>query len=139
MYSKYCGVPKQEIDVCPSSGWIRDFDNPLTVLYVPFNGAAIVPTNNANWSQLNVPSINSAMNKAELIVDPTAAANAWGEIDKQLVNLAAGLPETFDSQPNIRAANVREHQRPVERRFGGLRVLLARQSLTNNERGDPRL
>jgi len=107
MYSKYCGVPKQEIDVCPSSGWIRDFDDPLTVLYVPFNGAAIVPTNNANWSQFNVPSVNSAMNKAELIVNPTAAANAWGAIDKQLVNLAAGLPETFDSQANIRAANVR--------------------------------
>ena len=21
MYSKYCGVPKEEIDVCPSVGW----------------------------------------------------------------------------------------------------------------------
>jgi peptide/nickel transport system substrate-binding protein len=107
MYSKYCGVPKQEIDVCPSSGWVRDFNNPLTVLYVPFNGAAIVPTNNANWSQLNVPSVNNAMNKAELIVNPTQAAQAWANVDKQLVNLAAGLPETFDSQANIRSKDVR--------------------------------
>jgi peptide/nickel transport system substrate-binding protein len=107
MYSKYCGVPKAEIDVCPSSGWVRDFDDPLTVLYVPFNGAAIVPTNNSNWSQLNDPAINNAMNKAELITDPATAAQAWANIDSQLVNTAAALPETFDSQPNIRAADVR--------------------------------
>jgi peptide/nickel transport system substrate-binding protein len=107
MYTKYCGVPKQQIDVCPSSGWIRDFNDPLTVLYVPFNGAAIVPTNNSNWSMLNDPSINAAMNRAETIVSPTKSAQAWGQVDTQLVNIAAGLPETFDNQPNIRAANVR--------------------------------
>jgi peptide/nickel transport system substrate-binding protein len=106
MYSKYCGVPKQQIDVCPSSGWIRDFNNPLTVLYVPFNGAAIVPTNNSNWSVLNDPAINAAMNKAETIVDPAASAQAWANIDKQLVNDAVALPEEFDNQPNIEAKNV---------------------------------
>ncbi|MGO9791291.1 MAG: ABC transporter substrate-binding protein [Solirubrobacteraceae bacterium] len=106
MYAKYCGVPKQEIDVCPSSGWNRDFDNPLTVLYVPFNGAAITSTNNVNWSQLNDPQINAAMNKAALIINPTQAAQAWANIDKQLVYIAAGLPETFDSQANIESSDV---------------------------------
>jgi len=66
-----------------------------------------VPTNNANWSQLNNAAVNNAMNKAELITDPTKAAQAWGAIDNQLVNLAAGLPETFDNQSNIEAKNVR--------------------------------
>jgi peptide/nickel transport system substrate-binding protein len=107
MYSKYCGVPKQEIDVCPSSGWIRDFNNPLTVLYVPFNGHAIVPVNNSNWSQLNDPSINSAMTKASEISDPTAAAQAWGNIDKELVNKAVVLPLEWDNQPNIESKDVR--------------------------------
>jgi peptide/nickel transport system substrate-binding protein len=106
MYSKYCGVPKQEIDVCPSSGWIRDFNDPLTTLYVPFNGAAIVSTNNSNWSQLNDPAINAAMTKASLIVDPTQSAAAWGKIDDMLVNTAAALPEEWDNQPNIEAKNV---------------------------------
>jgi peptide/nickel transport system substrate-binding protein len=106
MYGKYCGVPKAEIDVCPSSGWIRDFDNPLTVLFVPFSGQAIVPVNNSNWSQFNDPTINSEMNKAALISDPTQLGAAWAKIDNQLVDEAAGLPETFDSQANIRAADV---------------------------------
>jgi peptide/nickel transport system substrate-binding protein len=106
MYSKYCGVPKQEIDVCPSSGWIRDFADPLTALYVPFNGAAITSTNNSNFSQLNDPQINAAMNRAGLIMDPAAAAEAWAKVDDMLVDQAVGLPEEFDNQPNIEANNV---------------------------------
>ena len=96
MYGKYCGVPKQHINVCPSSGWSRDFNNPLTILYVPFNGNAIVPTNNSNFSNFNDPTINKEMTAASLIQDPAQAAQAWANIDKQLVNLAVGVPEEFD-------------------------------------------
>ncbi len=106
MYGKYCGVPKQHINVCPSSGWIRDYDNPLTILYVPFNGKAIVPTNNSNFSNYNNPTINQEMDAATLIQDPAQGAQAWANIDKQLVDQAVGVPEEFDTQPNIRAANV---------------------------------
>jgi peptide/nickel transport system substrate-binding protein len=106
MYSKYCGVPKQNIDVCPSAGWIRDYDNPYTVLFVPFNGKAIVPVNNANWSLLNDPSINNAMTKATEITDPTQSNQAWGNIDKSLVNTAAALPLEWDTQPNIESKDV---------------------------------
>ena len=46
------------------------------------------------------------MVKAGSITDPTARAAAWAQIDTQLVNIAAGLPETFDNQPNIESNNV---------------------------------
>jgi peptide/nickel transport system substrate-binding protein len=38
MYAKFCNVPKEEIDVCPSVGWIADFADPQTVLNITFNG-----------------------------------------------------------------------------------------------------
>ena len=106
MYSKYCGVPKQEIDACPTVGWIRDFANPLTTLYETFYGPAIVPTNNSNWGQVNHPDINSAMVTAANTVDPTAAAQAWANVDKMLVNQAVAIPEDFDNQANIESGNV---------------------------------
>ncbi|MGA2928135.1 MAG: ABC transporter substrate-binding protein [Solirubrobacteraceae bacterium] len=106
MYAKYCGVPKQEIDVCPTTGWIRDFADPLTTLYATFYGPAIVPTNNSNWSQFNNPQVNAAMAKAALITDPTARAQAWANVDTMLVDDAAALPEEFDNQANIRSADV---------------------------------
>ncbi|HEX3976234.1 MAG TPA: ABC transporter substrate-binding protein [Solirubrobacteraceae bacterium] len=106
MYAKYCGVPKQEIDACPAVGWVRDFADPLTVLYVPFYGPAIVPTNNSNWGQVNDPQINTAMQKAALVTDPTARAQAWANIDKMLVNQAVAIPEDFDNQPNVESKDV---------------------------------
>jgi peptide/nickel transport system substrate-binding protein len=106
MYAKYCGVPKQEIDACPTVGWVRDFADPLTVLYVPFYGPAITSTNNSNWGQVNDPQINTAMQKAALVTDPTARAQAWANVDKMLVDQAVAIPEDFDNQANIESKNV---------------------------------
>jgi peptide/nickel transport system substrate-binding protein len=106
MYAKYCGVPKQNIDACPTVGWVRDFADPLTVLYVPFYGPAITPTNNSNWGQVNDPQINAAMQEAALIADPTARAQAWANIDKMLVNQAVAIPEVFDNEPSLESRNV---------------------------------
>ncbi len=106
MYAKYCGVPKQQIDACPTVGWIRDFADPLSVLYVPFYGPAITPTNNSNWGQVNNAQINSAMEKASAVDDPTARAQAWANVDKMLVDEAVAAPEEFDNQPNIQSNNV---------------------------------
>jgi peptide/nickel transport system substrate-binding protein len=106
MYSKYCGVPKQEIDACPTAGWIRDFADPLSVLYPTFYGPAIVPTNNSNWSQQNDPAINDAMAKAALVTQPAARIQAWANVDKMLVNDAVAVPEDFDNEPQIESKNV---------------------------------
>jgi peptide/nickel transport system substrate-binding protein len=107
MYAKYCGVPKQEIDACPTVGWIRDFADPLSIVYVPFYGPAITPTNNSNWGQVNNPQINAAMTKAALVVDPTARAEAWANVDRLLVADAVAIPEEWDNQPNIKSTDVR--------------------------------
>jgi len=106
MYEKYCGVPSQEIDVCPNAGWTRDFNDPQTVLYVPFYGPAISPSGNANWSQVNDPQINAAMEKAQLVVGEPARAQAWAKIDEMLVREAVAAPGVFVSQANIEGRNV---------------------------------
>ena len=119
MYAKYCGVPKQEIDACPTVGWVRDFADPLTVLYVPFYGPAITPTNNSNWGQVNDPAINSAMQKAALVTDPTARAQAWANVDKMLVDQAVGGPRGL-RQPGQRGEQGRRRRQPaVEQRYLG--------------------
>jgi peptide/nickel transport system substrate-binding protein len=118
MYAKYCGVPKQEIDVCPTVGWIRDYADPQTVLYPTFWGPGIVPTNNSNWGQANwqdaptvhtgpsTTAIDQAMDKAALVVGDAARAQAWANIDKMLVDQAVAVPQEFDSQPNIQGSTV---------------------------------
>jgi peptide/nickel transport system substrate-binding protein len=106
MYSKYCGIPKSKTPICPSTGWLKDFADPQTMLDPTFNGKNIVPTNNSNWPQLNVPAINQAMDKAETVVGTDARAQAWANIDKMVMAQAAAIPWQWDKPILVESANV---------------------------------
>jgi peptide/nickel transport system substrate-binding protein len=123
MYTKYCGDPKQEIDVCPNVGWIRDWSDPQTLLDPTFAGYNIVSTDNSNWGQVSHPDwpksqggtytsgpltpIDQAMRAAEKTVGNTARANAWAKVDRMLVDQAVAVAWCFDKQPNIESKDVR--------------------------------
>src|SRR5450759_3188789 len=100
MYAKFCSVPKEEIDVCPSVGWIADFADPQTVLNITFNGTTITATGNVNWGQTNVAKINAAMTAAESVTGTAARGKAWAKIDEELVADAAAIPFDWDKQGN---------------------------------------
>jgi peptide/nickel transport system substrate-binding protein len=106
MYAKYCNVPKEEIDVCPSVGWIADFADPQTVLNITFNGKYINATGNVNWSQANNPEVNSAMTAAESVNGQSARAAAWAKIDTKIVEHALAIPFDWDKQANIEGSGV---------------------------------
>lgn len=107
MYSKYCQVPKLNIDACPAQGWVRDFADPLATLFATFNGSSITPSGNPNEGQVNDPAVNQAEDSAALVVNPTQRDQAWANVDKTLVADAAAIPEEFDNQPNIHSKDVR--------------------------------
>jgi peptide/nickel transport system substrate-binding protein len=106
MYAKYCDVPKEEIEVCPTVGWIADFADPQTVLKPTFEGSSIVPTGNVNQGQVNVPKINEAMAAAELIKGKEERSKAWGKIDDELVENAVAIPYDWEKSPRLAASNV---------------------------------
>ena len=106
MFTNFCGDPKQKIDACPSVGWVRDFGDPQGVLYIPFSGRQITPTNNSNWSQVNDPRISSAMARAASVNGLTPRARAWADVDKMLVDQAVAAPETFANATTIESSNV---------------------------------
>src|SRR4051794_23224517 len=106
MYSKFCGVPKNEPEVCPSVGWLKDFPDPQSMLDPTFSGKAINATNNSNWAQLNDPKINKAIAKAEVLIDPAQRAKAWAQIDKMVTGTAGVIPWTWDKPPLIKSTDV---------------------------------
>ncbi len=106
MYSKYCNVPKEEIEVCPTVGWAADFGDGQAVLDATFNGRLINPTNNENWSQTDVPKINAAMDAAESIVGIAARASAWAKIDDELVEDAAAIPYDYEKEASLEGSQV---------------------------------
>jgi peptide/nickel transport system substrate-binding protein len=106
MFTKFCNVPGANVDVCTSVGWLKDFPDPQTMLDPTFNGENILPANNSNWPQLDVPAINKAMDKAKLITDPKQRAQAWADIDKQIVAQAPAIPYLWDFQEAVASKNV---------------------------------
>jgi peptide/nickel transport system substrate-binding protein len=106
MYTKFCNVPKAEVAVCPNVGWFKDFADGQTMLDPTFNGDNIIPTSNSNWSELDDPRINEAMDEAAELTDPAERAKAWGDIDKMITERAPAIPWVWDKQPLIRSANV---------------------------------
>ncbi|HEY1833027.1 MAG TPA: ABC transporter substrate-binding protein [Solirubrobacteraceae bacterium] len=106
MYAKYCNVPKEEINVCPSVGWIADFADGQAVLNITFNGKFINETGNVNWSQTNDPAINKAATEAESLTGKEARAAAWAKIDEKVVEDAAAIPFDYDKQPSIEGSEV---------------------------------
>jgi len=106
MYTKFCNVPKAKVVICPNVGWLKDFADPQTILDPTFNGKNIVDVNNSNWPQLNVASINSAMDSAEVVVGADARNKAWASIDRQITAQAPAIPWIWDDTANIRSTNV---------------------------------
>jgi len=107
MYSKFCNVPKNEPEACPSVGWLKDFADAQTMLDPTFNGKSIVQTGNVNWPQLNDAKINKAMDDAELVVDPDQRASAWAKIDRLVTGTAAAIPWQWDKTVLVKSANVK--------------------------------
>ncbi len=122
MYTKYCEVPKQEIDACPNLGWIRDWSDPQTILDPTFAGYNIVSTNNSNFGQVGykdwpksnggtyvsgaLTPLDQMMKQAETATGDAGRAAAWAKVDEALVNQAVAVPWVFDKQPNIEAKDV---------------------------------
>jgi peptide/nickel transport system substrate-binding protein len=106
MYTKFCSVPANAPPVCPNVGWLKDFNDGQSMLDPTFNGENVVPENNSNWPQLNVPEINKAIDEAVLIDDPEERKQAWADIDTMVMEQAPVIPWVWDNQANIASADV---------------------------------
>jgi len=106
MFTRYCNVPDSGVQVCPSVGWLKDFNDPQTMLDPTFNGENIVETSNSNWPELDVEEINRAMEEAALLTDPAERARAWARINQQVTLQAPGITYVWDFENNVASRNV---------------------------------
>jgi peptide/nickel transport system substrate-binding protein len=105
--TKFCGLPAAKVAVCPNFSFTRDYNDPQGLLDPVFNGRNIVPANNANWSQLDDPALNRAMDAAAGLPAGGARNRAWGEVDRMATEQAPGIPFLWDTVPTVEAADVR--------------------------------
>jgi peptide/nickel transport system substrate-binding protein len=104
VYTDWCQRPAKKIAMC-TAGWFKDFADPQSMLEPLFKGRLITRTGNVNFSMLDDPRLDAAMDRAA----PTAGdarLQAWAAIDKRLVQDAAGIPFAWDTTTLLRSLNV---------------------------------
>ena len=107
MFTKFCNVPDSEVNVCPSVGWSKDFSDPQTMLDPTFNGENIIPSQNSNWPELDVPELNKKIDAAKLVTDPAERATAWADVNHDIMAQAPSIPYMWDYQSVVASPNVR--------------------------------
>nr|WTB33434.1 ABC transporter substrate-binding protein [Streptomyces sp. NBC_00830] len=75
-----------------AAGWSADWPGGYTALQPTFDGR-VIANGASNWPQLNNASVNKAIDAASQIADPEQANKAWGAIDRQIMELAAVVPD----------------------------------------------
>jgi peptide/nickel transport system substrate-binding protein len=105
--TKFCGLPAAKVAICPNFSFTRDYNDPQGLLDPVFNGRNIMAANNANWSQLDDPRLNRAMDTAGRLPAGPARDRAWGEVDRMATEQAPGIPFLWDVVPTVEAADVR--------------------------------
>jgi peptide/nickel transport system substrate-binding protein len=107
MFTRFCNVPDSEVHVCPSVGWSQDFADPQTMLDPTFNGNNIIPSQNSNWPELDVPELNEKIEAAKLVTDPAERAQAWADVNHDIMAQAPAIPYMWDYQAVVASPNVR--------------------------------
>ena len=106
LFTNWCATPAKRVLACASSIlWLKDFVDPEPMLRPVFNGDAIAPNNNTNYSQLDDPKINRAMDAATSLTG-TARAKAWAVIDRMIVADAPAIPIQWEIATLIHSKDV---------------------------------
>ncbi|MBA2349777.1 MAG: hypothetical protein H0V81_15960 [Solirubrobacterales bacterium] len=106
VYTEFCQVPAKKVAVCAGAAWGKDFEDPQSMLEPTFKGANIQPGgNNNNIAQLDDPKINAAMEKAA-VLSGQERLDAYGAIDKMIVESAAAVPFVWDKTTIIWSKDV---------------------------------
>lgn len=106
VYTEWCQVPAKKVAMCGGAGWFKDFNDPQSMLEPTFKGSLIARDGgNINYSLLNDPKIDAAMDKAALATGEDRLKQ-WGAIDRMIIEAGAGIPFIWDKTTLIRSKNV---------------------------------
>jgi peptide/nickel transport system substrate-binding protein len=107
LVTEVCGSPEQNPNVCVNTGWLKDFNDPLTMFDLTFKGDNIKPENNNNYPELDVDEVDRQMEEAAKVTDPEQRTEAWAEVDRLVMEQAPIVPYVWDKQGNAASADVK--------------------------------
>jgi peptide/nickel transport system substrate-binding protein len=101
-----CGIPSNEIDICPNDIRKAIIADGQALLSPAFNGAAIRSAGSENWGQVDNVDLNSAIKRESRAVEPASREQAWSDVDNGLVGLAVAIPYAWLNEAALESRDV---------------------------------
>jgi peptide/nickel transport system substrate-binding protein len=95
-YSQWYGEPAKNVGIGSSAGWCQDYPDGFTFFDPLFNGANILESGNSNYSEIDDPELNAAIDEASAIVNPEERDAAWQEVNRTATEAAVWVPWSWD-------------------------------------------
>jgi peptide/nickel transport system substrate-binding protein len=98
-YTQFYSVTDSETAIGTSAGWCKDYNDAFTFLDPLFHGDNISTTgSNQNYSELNDPELNQAIDEAAAMPPGDERIAAWEEVNRMATELAVWVPWTWDKE-----------------------------------------
>ncbi|MEV5963476.1 ABC transporter substrate-binding protein [Kribbella sp. NPDC051952] len=104
-YYEVIGTTSQQHDAA-ITGWCPDWPSGQTFLPPLFDGRNITTKGNSNLAQLNDPGVNAKIDEIAKLTDVTAANAAYGDLDKQIMELAPVVPLLYEKVLMVVGSNI---------------------------------
>ncbi|WP_424466384.1 ABC transporter substrate-binding protein [Pseudoclavibacter helvolus] len=105
-YYETIGTTSQQNDAA-ITGWCPDWASSASTFLPPlFDGRNITEKGNSNLAQINDPAINERIDEIKAMTDLEAANTAWGELDKQIMELAPIAPLVLEKGVFLPGENI---------------------------------
>jgi peptide/nickel transport system substrate-binding protein len=93
-YTQFYQVPESNTAVGTASGWCQDYADAYTYFFPLFHGDNVIPTG-SNYSQLDDPDLNAAIEEAAATPPGDERTEKWKEVNKMATELAAWVPRLW--------------------------------------------
>jgi peptide/nickel transport system substrate-binding protein len=104
--ARYCGIPSNEIDVCPNDVRKAVIADGQALLSPAFNGAAIRPAGSENWGQVDNANLNSAIKRESRDFEPASREQAWSAVDNGLSGNAVAIPYAWLHEAELESRDI---------------------------------
>ncbi|GAA2207729.1 ABC transporter substrate-binding protein [Nonomuraea monospora] len=104
-YYEVIGTPAKQNDMAVT-GWCPDWASGATFLPPLFDGRNITSKGNSNLAQLNDKAVNAKIDEIAAMTDVEQANAAYGELDKQIMELAPVVPLAYEKLILVNGANI---------------------------------
>ncbi len=105
-YTQFYGIPDKDVAIGTSAGWCKDYNDAFTFLDPLFHGDNILPSGNQNYSELNDPTINDAIDAAAQTPFGDERVAAWEEANRLATESGVWVPWTWDNETIIYSADL---------------------------------